>query len=142
MLILLLCKRCNQYIGVYVNGIGCGIVVQPLIEYYDFGYIVVDGKSYSHDIIITPSHVVSDWWRLEGHRLQIPDVRDYLEEDADVVVIGTGYNGMMYVDSDVIEEFRRHGKEVYVARTRIAVEIYNNLVKEGKKVVVFLHLTC
>ncbi len=115
---------------------------QPLIDYYDFGHIVVGGKSYSHDIIITPTRVVSDWWRLEGHRLQIPDVRDYLAEDVDAVVIGTGYNGLMRVDSDVVEEFRKRGREVHVADTRRAVEIYNRFVEEGKKVLAFFHLTC
>ena len=115
---------------------------QSLIEYYDFGYIVIKGKGYDHDVVITPKRVVSDWWRLEGHRLQIPDVRDYLLEDVDAVVIGTGYNGLMRVDSDVIEEFKKRGKEVYVERTKNAVDIYNRLVREGKKVLAFLHLTC
>lgn len=115
---------------------------QPLIDYYDFGYIVIGGKEYKHDVIITPKRVVSDWWRLEGHRLQIPDVRDYLLEDADVVIIGTGYNGLMRVDDDVVDEFRRRGKEIYVMHTRKAVEMYNRLVREGKKVLAFLHLTC
>ncbi len=117
-------------------------MAQPKIDYYDFGVMVVGGKEYRSDLIITPKKVVSDWWRLEGHRLQIPDVRDYLLEDADEVVIGTGYSGLMSVDDDVIQAFKKRGKEVHVARTREAVRIYNELVDKGKKVLAFFHLTC
>ncbi len=114
----------------------------PRIDLYDFGVIIIDGKAYRSDVVITPSGVKNNWWRLEGHRLQLPDVRDYLAEDYDVVVIGTGYEGFMRVDPEVVAEFRRRGKEVYVARTTEAVEIYNRLALEGKKVLAFLHLTC
>ncbi len=117
--------------------------MQPLIDYYDFGVIIVGGKEYRHDIVITPTRVVDDWWRLEGHRLQIPDVRDFLCEKVDAVVIGTGYSGLMRVDQEVIDEFRRRGvTEIYVDVTRRAVEIYNRLVREGKKVLAMFHLAC
>ena len=115
---------------------------QPRIDYYDFGVMIVSGKEYRSDLIITPSRIVSDWWRLEGHRLQIPDVRDYILEDVDCVVIGTGYDGLMRVDKEVIEEFRKRGREVYVLKTREAVDKYNELVSKGKKVLAFFHLTC
>jgi len=117
-------------------------VRKPRIDYYDFGVIVIDGKEYRSDVIITPKKVISDWWRLEGHRLQIPDVRDYLLEDVDEVVIGTGYDGMMSVDNDVVEAFKRRGKNVHILRTRDAVKLYNELIDKGKKVMAFLHLTC
>lgn len=115
---------------------------QPLVKQYVFGKIVVDGKSYSRDIIITPKKIVSEWWRIEGHRLQLPDVEEYLDEDVDVVVIGTGYYGYMKVDRSVVEEFKKRGREVYVADSRTAVEVYNKLVNEGKRVLLFIHLTC
>ena len=117
-------------------------MTQPKIEYYDFGHIIIDGKSYRNDVIILPNKVVSNWWRIEGHRLQLPDVRDYLLEPVDAVVIGTGYSGLMRVDREVVEEFKKRNIEVYIAHTRDAVHIYNDLVNKGKKVMAFLHLTC
>ena len=116
--------------------------MQALIEKYDFGLIVINGKTYSSDVIVLPNSVIDDWWRLEGHRLQIPDVRDYLLEDIDAVVVGTGYDGMMRVDDEVINAFRKEGKEVHVLRSREAVRKYNELVKSGKKVMLLIHLTC
>ncbi|RLG89498.1 MAG: hypothetical protein DRO15_00235 [Thermoprotei archaeon] len=114
----------------------------PIINYYDFGIVVISGKEYRHDVIITPSRIISDWWRLEGHRLQLPDVRDYVLEDVDSVVIGTGFNGLMKVDEEVINTFRNRGVEIYIDKTSRAVDKYNELVKKGKKVLAFLHLTC
>lgn len=115
---------------------------QPRIEFYDFGIIVIDGKEYRSDVIITPRGVVSDWWRIEGHRLQLPDVRDYLLEDVDIVVIGTGYDGLMRVDEDVVNAFRRRGVEVFIGRSREAVNRYEEEVARGRRVLAFFHLTC
>ncbi|ADM27848.1 protein of unknown function DUF498 [Ignisphaera aggregans DSM 17230] len=120
-----------------------GVYRQPKIDYYDFGVIVIDNKEYNRDIIISPSlGIIENWWREEGHRLKLIDIRDYLLEKADLVVIGTGYDGMMYVDNEVIQWFNSRGIEVKIARSREAVEIYNKAVEEGKKVLLFIHLTC
>jgi hypothetical protein len=32
------------------------------IDSYDFGHIVIDGVSYSQDVLIWPGHVKKDWW--------------------------------------------------------------------------------
>jgi len=116
--------------------------MQSLIEDYGFGSLTIKGTTYTSDLIITPSKVIDNWWRLEGHRLQMPDVRDHLLEDVDVVVIGTGYYGMMRVDDDVVDAFKKRRKEVIIKRSREAVKTYNELVKAGKKVMLFIHLTC
>ena len=117
--------------------------MQPRIELYDFGYIVIDGEEYDRDLIIVPSRgVVENWWRVEGHRVSIEDVRDYLLEDADIVIFGTGYSGMVSVDRDVVELFRSRGLDVLVMDSRSAVDRYNEEVSKGKKVLLFIHLTC
>ncbi|MCD6324338.1 MAG: Mth938-like domain-containing protein [Desulfurococcales archaeon] len=115
---------------------------QPLIDGYDFGRLEIGGEVITQDVVITPQRVVKGWWRLEGHRLQIPDVRDFLAEDVDAVVVGTGYDGMMRVDDDVVDAFRRRGREVFVLRSREAVKKYNELVRAGRKVLLLIHLTC
>jgi len=117
--------------------------VQPRIQHYDFGEMVIEDRVYRSDLVILPSgRIVSDWWRLEGHRLQLPDIRDFLAEDFDAVVIGTGYSGLMRVDSEVLEVLRSRAREVHVCDTRRAVEVYNRLVSEGRKVLAMFHLTC
>lgn len=114
----------------------------PRIDSYDFGEIVIDGEYIDSDVVILRDKVVRDWRRLEGHRLQLPDVRDYLLEDADVIIIGTGYYGAMRVDEEVIKEFEKRGRRVIVGRTSNIIRIYNDFVSRGLRVIAFLHLTC
>jgi len=114
----------------------------PFIEYYDFGEIVIDGVRYTRDLIITPKGVIANWWREEGHMLRVKDLKDVLNEDFEVLVIGTGYSGLMKVHPDVLEEMRRRGVEVIVRRTRDACKVHNELCSRGRKVITALHLTC
>ncbi|NPA98635.1 MAG: hypothetical protein GXO43_04580 [Crenarchaeota archaeon] len=116
--------------------------MQPLIKSYSFGRIVVGDKIFTRDIIILPDKIISDWWRKEGHRLQHEDLGEAGRADADAVVIGTGYYGLMRVDREVVEYFRNKGLDVFVAETGRAVEKYNELVKQGKRVIALFHLTC
>jgi len=116
--------------------------LQPIIRSYSFGRIVVGDKAFTHDIIILPDKIISDWWRKEGHRLQLDDLGEAGRVDADAVVIGTGYYGLMRVDDEVVEYFRNKGLEVYIDETGKAVEKYNELVKQGKRVIALFHLTC
>lgn len=116
---------------------------QPLIEGYSFGRIKIAGKVYDRDLIVTPSGVLSPWWRKEGHLLTLDDLAGAIgASQIDSVVIGTGYVGAMEVLDEVLEHFRRRGVEVYVAHTKKAVEIYNEMVKAGRKVLGAFHLTC
>ncbi len=41
------------------------------ITVYDFGKIIVDGKTHTRDVIIYPERVEGSWWQKEGHRLDI-----------------------------------------------------------------------
>jgi len=57
-----------------------------LIKRYVFGKMVVGNKVFTHDIIILPDRIISDWWRKEGHRLQLDDLGEAGRADADAVV--------------------------------------------------------
>lgn len=113
-----------------------------MIESYDFGKIVIDGRQYSSDVLVFPHRVMSNWWRKEGHRLHLNDLEEVMKEGGEVLIVGTGYSGLMMVPAETKEFMRRKGFEVIIRPTREACETYNNLVKSGKKVVAALHLTC
>jgi len=40
-----------------------------MIESYDFGRIVVNGRKFGSDLIIFPDRVNGGWWRKEGRTL-------------------------------------------------------------------------
>jgi hypothetical protein len=111
------------------------------ITSYSFGRITVDDRTYTSDIIIFPDHVKSSWWRLEGHLLQIPDLKEVIDARPDVLIIGTGYYGTMRVPDEVIQHLRSLGMDVHVHDSKKAVELFNKISSE-RDVVAALHLTC
>ena len=113
-----------------------------MIESYSFGRVVIDGKVYSSDVIVFPDRVKVGWWRREGHRLHIEDLNDVVAVKPEVLVVGTGYVGLMRVPDEVRVFLEEQGIRLIVERTRKACEIFNDLLKSGKKVVAALHLTC
>jgi hypothetical protein len=111
------------------------------IESYVFGRIVINGTIYTSDIIIYPGRVDPTWRRKEGHRLGPGDLIEALKAEPDVLIIGTGYAGVMRVPQETVDSISAHGIAVRVERTSRAVEIYNELQATGQ-VIASLHLTC
>jgi len=116
------------------------------LEYPSFGKIIVDGKVYEHDIIIYPSRRVEKrkkWISKSkhgtSHKLDSEELKEYLTEDFDVLIVGTGYYGYL----SLLPESRKlvEGKEVHELPTGKAVELFNEL--NGKrKVLGIFHVTC
>jgi len=112
-----------------------------MIDSYDFGRIVIDGKRYNNDLIVFPNKVRDGWWRKEGHRLHVEDLKDVLEAKPEVLVVGTGYSGLMTFPPETRKYVESEGIELMAQRTAEACKTFNRLVK-SRKVVATLHLTC
>ena len=112
-----------------------------MIDSYDFGRITIDGKRYSTDLIVFPDKVKAGWWRKEGHSLQIVDLMEVLEAKPEVLVVGTGYSGMMDVPPETIAHIGSEEIELVVQKTAEACKTFNRLA-ESRTVVAALHLTC
>ncbi|MEJ2697649.1 MAG: Mth938-like domain-containing protein [Candidatus Sulfobium sp.] len=112
-----------------------------IVDDYSFGRIVIDGKTYTSDVIVYPDRVDASWWRKEGHYLQEEDLRDIIAFGPDILVIGTGNSGAMKVPEGTIAFLDSKGIRVIVEKTAKAVEIFNEESKKGKTVGAF-HLTC
>lgn len=112
-----------------------------MIESYDFGRIVIKGRVYTSDVILFPDRVRDDWWRREGHRLSVEDLGEIVQAKPEVLVVGTGYSGLVEIPSETARFIRSKGIELVAEPTRKATEIYNDLSK-SKRVVAALHLTC
>ena len=116
-------------------------MVQPRIDDFTFGKIVIDGNTYQRDLIILPDRVLPNWWRVEGHSLAHEDLQQAILGPPDVLVIGTGVFNRMKVPEDLRQKVQETGVEVMVLATKEACESYNQL-REEKRVVAALHLTC
>ena len=135
-----------------------------MIEEYRFGLITIDGKTYDHDIEVRWSGAASDkaggepspgglevlgWWRAEGHFVDAADVEGAVEENPEVIVIGTGAEGRMEVSPELIYMLRARGIQVIVDRTEEATKTFNVIKEESKeeegrqaRVIGLFHLTC
>lgn len=112
-----------------------------MIDSYSFGRIVVDGKSYTSDLIVFPDRVADHWRRKSGHKLVPEDLEQLLGGQVGTLVVGTGNSGLMRVPSDTLDYLESAGFEVIVQRTREACETYNRLAEQGPAIAA-LHLTC
>jgi len=112
------------------------------ISSYTFGKIIVNGDEYNADLIIFPDTIYQSWWRKEGHSLCIEDLKEVLNRDIKILVIGTGAYGKMKVPESLIQELKNKGIETMVKQTDKAVELFNTFLSEGKKVAGAFHLTC
>lgn len=112
-----------------------------MIESYDFGSIVIEGKKYTADLIVLPDRINSSWWRKEGHVLGLDDLSDVLREDIEVLVIGTGFFGLMKVSDDLKQSISAKGIVLFIEKTKRAVRVFNEQVPRKKTAGAF-HLTC
>jgi hypothetical protein len=113
----------------------------PKIESWAFGRIVIDGRRYVHDVIVYPDHVSDRWRRAEGHSVAPADVWEVIEARPELLVIGQGAMGRMEVPDATLQVLEAAGIEVIAQPTGQAWETYNRL-REARRTIVALHLTC
>ena len=114
-----------------------------MIESYNFGRIVINGRVYTSDLIIFNNNSIKEnWWRKEGHKLHIEDLEEVIKRKPEILVIGTGYLGLMKVPKEVKDFLNQKGIEVVSQKTKEACETFNKLLSSKRKVAAALHLTC
>jgi hypothetical protein len=112
-----------------------------MIDSYDFGRVVINGKTFTSDLIIYPDRVNSSWWRKEGHELCVDDLEDVLDQKPDVIVVGTGDPGLMKVLPETEKLIESKGIQLIVQPTKEATQSYNQ-ISSSQRVIALLHLTC
>ena len=111
-----------------------------MIEEYEFGKIVIDGETYTDDVIIIEGKVYPEWWREQGHFLQKIDLGPILEAKIHTLIIGTGHDGVMKVGEDVQKYCKEEGIKLIALKSGEAVDKCNEIM--GKGVAAGIHLTC
>jgi len=112
-----------------------------IIDSYQFGLIVINGKKYVLDVIIFPDSVTDNWWRKTGHQLCLEDITEVLTENPEVLVVGTGSSSLMKVLPEVPQVVDAQGIELITEATDKACNTYNQLCR-FRSAVAALHLTC
>ncbi len=116
--------------------------LDEMITEFSFGKIVVKGKTYSDDIKIVSGRVVSGWWRKSGHRVELEDITDILEAEPDILIIGKGSPGLLKSTSSLRDYLAANHIELIEKKTSEAVEIFNGLLQQDRKVAAGFHISC
>jgi hypothetical protein len=111
-----------------------------MIESYDFGRIIISGKEYLNDLILFPDKIKTNWFRNEGHLLQMADMDEIFAAKPKILIIGTGHSGVMRVDPEVKEYCRMNDIKLIEQPTAKAIQEYNS--REGPSTIGAFHLTC
>ena len=111
------------------------------VDNYEFGSIVIDGRTYRTDLLIWPGHLKHDWWRGEAHLLQLADVFEALAAEPQVLVVGTGDYGRMQVDPGLAAYLKDRGIDLVARPTREACRSLNEMAGQ-RRLAAALHLTC
>lgn len=112
------------------------------IHSYSFGSMRVSGEHFTHDLKIIRDKVYADWWRKKGHSVSVEDIRDIIGAGPEIIILGTGNSGMMRPDPDLVNFLHEQKIKLSAVPTAKAVDLFNQLTKEGKNIAAGFHLTC
>ena len=113
----------------------------------DFGSIIIDDKKYNQVLIIGEKVEEREYDKLKdffgtSHKIGDWEVNELLRDNPEIILIGTGQNGMLAVDTKVIETISKKGIELIIEKTPEVIITYNKKIQEGKRVNALIHTTC
>ena len=114
------------------------------IESYRFGEIVIDGIRYTKDLKIIKGKIFGNWWRSQGHTLQLSDIMDVVAAKPGTLIVGTGAYGRMVLSPGLSEELKSRGIRIEALSTEQAIKKFNELSSRNghEAVALAVHLTC
>lgn len=111
----------------------------PRIDSSYFGSMIVDGKKYDRDILITWDGEIQE--RTGSHNFSKRDLEDVIMMGPEVVIVGIGNSGFVKIDPAAEVLAKVEGIEFIAKMTPKAVEDFNKYSRK-KKVVGIFHITC
>lgn len=123
----------------------------PCISQLKWGNVTItdpkNGNNTYKDVVVLPSLVKE--WNWKDHKMShdpgvtASAVQAFIDSpDLTDVILTRGMEGVLLVPDAVIDLLKKAGKTVHVEFTRDAAKLYNELVKQGKKVGGLFHTTC
>jgi len=114
-----------------------GIIV---IDATSFGSITISGKKYDHDVYVFWDGTVER--RVGDHTVPTRQMEYIVKKRPEIIIIGTGQFGIVRVPSESEKLAKEQNIEVAKARTPQAIGIFNEAMKQGKRVSAIIHVTC
>jgi hypothetical protein len=118
------------------------IVGDDVIDFFEFGSMVIDGRRYTSDLIIYPDGRVRDGWRRgRGHVLTRTDVQTLVGSGSETIIAGTGIHGRMQPEPGLENMLEKMGIQFMAGPNDQAVAWYNHRSATFKVGACF-HLSC
>lgn len=117
------------------------------IDSFNFGFIVVGGKQYNHDVDILPDGQVLERepgkGRIGSHAITRSQLEPIVKCKPQVILVGTGTENMAKLSGDV-QAWQQRGTDakIVVMPSSKAVKEFNELAAQGKRVAALIHITC
>lgn len=117
------------------------------IDKVEWGKIEVDGKEYGQVLILDDQILERDSEKLHQlfgttHKIGDWEVEKLFSDNPEAIIIGTGWTGVLKVSEELKTKSEKLQIRMRALRTPKAVEEYNKLTGEGKKVNSLIHTTC
>ncbi|MCP4283341.1 MAG: hypothetical protein GY792_02640 [Gammaproteobacteria bacterium] len=113
-----------------------------VITHYSYDKLVIDGNSYSIDLMILPGGKVTSWeFNRDTHVIAPMDFQNMITDKVKTVIIGSGYHGQGIFDDEAVElvkKFQARGVFINLLPTSDAVNLFNASSKQG--LLTFLHI--
>jgi hypothetical protein len=114
-----------------------------MIDSTEFGSITVDGKTYHSDnFIVSWDGEVRKVHTAIRHLLGKSELDEVLKKEPELIVIGTGVSGLLEVSEEVRNTCKEKGIELVEMLSKEVIKKFNDALKQGKRVVGFIHVTC
>jgi hypothetical protein len=116
------------------------------IDSFNFGFIVVDEKQYTYDVVILPDGTVKERTpgkgRLGSHTVTRGEIEALIKDQPDSILIGTGVDGMCRLARDAEFYMLEPNVNLTMLTSPQIVKKYNQHVEDGEKVAALIHVTC
>lgn len=120
-----------------------------IFEKTKFGFVIVDGKKYTHDIYLNMDGTITKRKKelsrphSKGHTVLGPEELKYLlDQKPDTLIIGKGQFGILPIPKESKKLLDTSGINIIEAKTPNVLPMINELLKQKAKIVAILHLTC
>ena len=111
------------------------------IQEYRFGKIVINGETYTNDLIILPDKIIPNWWRKTGHILDLDDCLEILSANPQTVIFALGAFSRVKLSESLKKELNVRNIRYHALSSKSACEAFNKLSPASRTAAAF-HLTC
>ena len=100
---------------------------------YGDDYVSVNAIRHSHNLIVLPDRLVTDWTRANFEALGVADFELLAKLETEIILLGTG-NRLRFPRPELMQPLIQAQKGLEVMDIHAVCRTYNVLISEGRKV--------